>query len=324
MNTKLQVAGGKSLDARWHRAAAGTVNSQLSTFNLRGAFTLIEMLVVIAILGIIAGLAVPALKNIGKSDATVSAARQLLDDIGRARQMAISQRTTVYMVFVPANFWFVSGSFPNSWWNSLPPAVKATTTNLCDYQLTGYIFMGQGTVGDQPGRHNWHYLSSWQNLPAGTFIAPQKFGAPYVAPAYYGTPNQVQLVVAPVISLPNNPQNWIYGFMTNSVPFPVETNAMTSAPQPFLLMPCLMFDSFGHLVDQQGNIFARHEYIPLAHGSVAPAVVGTSKTFLLDGTPASSPSVEENLPGNSTNISANIIDIDPLTGRAVLQYYKMQ
>ena len=272
----------------------------------QSGFTLIEMLVVIAILGILAGLAVPALKNLGKSDATISAARQLLDDIGRARQMAMSQRTTVYMVFVPTNFWdniiYNPTAVSTTWKNNLTPSQKAVATNLCGNQLTGYIFIGQGRVGDQPGRHNWHYLSAWQNLPEGTFIAEQKFG----------TPNQP---VPPAISILNNPNSPfpIYGFMTNAVPFPVETNAVL-----FLNLPCLVFDSFGHLLDQNGQVAQRHEYIPLAHGSISPAVNPATKTFTLNA-----PSVLEVPAGNSTNISANVIDIDPLTGRAVLQFYKM-
>ena len=109
------------------------------------------MLAVIAILGILAGLAVPAIKDLGKSNASLGASRQLLDDVGRARQLAMSQHTTVYMVFVPTNFWDVSGSFPNTWWTSLTAAQQTTATNLCDNQLTGYTFVSHGAVGDQPG-----------------------------------------------------------------------------------------------------------------------------------------------------------------------------
>ena len=56
-------------------------------------------------MGIMASLAVPALKNFGRADAMIAADQQMLNDVARARQLAISQRTTVYMVFVPTNFW---------------------------------------------------------------------------------------------------------------------------------------------------------------------------------------------------------------------------
>jgi len=139
------------------------------------AFTLIELLVVIAILGIMAGLTVPVVKNFAKSDATLGASRQLLDGVARARQLAISQRTTVYMVFVPQNFWTIAGPFPNGWWTALTPAQQTAATNLCDKQFTGYTFVSLRSVGDQPGQGAPRYLAPWQNLPDNTFIALAKF-----------------------------------------------------------------------------------------------------------------------------------------------------
>ena len=82
-------------------SALRTPHSALRTSR---AFTLLELLTVITIMGIIAALSVPTLRGL-KPNAKVAATRQLLDAVGRARQLAISQRTTVYMVFLPTNFW---------------------------------------------------------------------------------------------------------------------------------------------------------------------------------------------------------------------------
>jgi prepilin-type N-terminal cleavage/methylation domain-containing protein len=260
------------------------------------AFTLIELLVVIAILGILAGLAVPALKNLGKSDATVSAARQLLDDVGRARQLAMANRTTVYMVFVPTNFW------NTTWLASLTTAQQSVVTNLVDKQLSGYTFVAHGAVGDQPGNHQWHYLAPWQSLPDGTFIAAQKF--------------------APLTTL-TIPQ-WQSDY--NSSPIPAFTNFFVPFPtesSTTVLMPCIAFDYSGRLVsevDASGNY--HNADIPLARGSVAYGYDGTTKTPQL--TPVTASGVTEVPPGNSTGVAYNVVHIDALTGRAVLQFFKIQ
>ncbi|HEV2327742.1 MAG TPA: prepilin-type N-terminal cleavage/methylation domain-containing protein [Verrucomicrobiae bacterium] len=296
------------------------------------AFTLIEMLAVIAIIGIIAALSVPVIKNFGQSNVGASASRQLLDDIGRARQLAMADRTTVYMVFVPTNFWnnFAKPADQPAWMTALQNSGQlGNISNLFDKQLAGYTYLAYGALGDQPGRHTWHYLAPWQSLPEGSFIPTWKF-------SYAGTVGQ------PLgFSDPANPTysfNKIYPFSyTNTFPFPT-TNVIagfpSGTPAAWPLLPYIAFNYLGQLSDYSGNMLSSSDSpgqdydldfagggvdIPLAQGSVIPGKDPTTKTPIM-GTPG----VNEMPPGNSTNISYTVVHIDPLTGRATLEYHKMQ
>jgi len=275
---------------------------------------LLELLVVIAILGILAALSVPVLKNFGKSDATLSAARQLLDDVGRARQLAISQRTTVYMVFVPQNFWYpvwydLSGQTPTTAWTALPLATRTAATNVCDKQFTGYTFISLRTAGDQPGNWTKHYLAPWQTLPDGTFIATNKFQSPGTllsssAQPLYLNWNQ---------DYPHPDQNRVYSFTNNLFPFPT-ADSPTQVPLPFIA-----FNYLGQLTINGTDMSGADEYIPVAKGSVIYARDAATKLFQF-----SPPDALETPPGNSTNLSYNIIHVDRLTGRAVVEFEKVK
>jgi prepilin-type N-terminal cleavage/methylation domain-containing protein len=313
MISKLPIAG-CWLPVAQKRAAVTAFNLQPATCNLARAFTLVELLVVISILGLLAGLSVPALKSLGKSNNNTSAARQLLDDIGRARQLAMSQHTTVYMVFVKTNFWVVPPTYPSPWLlkliNSQPNAANALT-NLCDKQLTGYTFISLRSVGDQPGQGTVRYLAPWQSLPEGTFIASQKFQASNSLPFYVSG------------YIPNLP---IYGFATASIfPFPTEDSPSPSSVIPPAL-PFIAFNYLGQLSLDGQTLAYRDEYIPLAQGTVSPALNPATRAYTIS---ASSPaSFSETPPGNSgignNNLSYNIIHIDRLTGRATLEYFRVQ
>ena len=288
------------------------------------------MLTVISIIGILAAISVPLLKNFGKADVNISASRQLLQDIGYARQLAMAQRTTVYMVFLPTNFWTLSGS-PNSGWISAVNAAgeQNNFTNLLDKQLTSYTFLAYGALGDQPGRHVWHYLAPWQSLPSGSYIPTWKF---YNA----GSPGS-----SFNFSDPANSTYWfdISAFSaTNLFPFPTTNingtvSSFASAGYPLPTLPYIAFNYLGQLSTFSGQLLTSpnqgQDYdqdfvgggvdIPLAQGSVIPAIDPGTRNLT-----NASPGVVENPPGNSTNITYNVIHIDPLTGRATLEYHKMQ
>jgi Tfp pilus assembly protein FimT len=286
------------------------------------------LLVVIAILGILAGLSVPAIRQLGKSNISTSATQQMLDDVGRGRQLAISQRTTVYMVFVPTNFFLLKDVNGQNFWTSLNNLVSVpdrtvalqTATNLIESQLSGYTFIANGRLGDQPGRHDWHYLSTWQSLPEGNFISAPKFaGVSGQAGAYHHIPqwetdNSGQLDFWR--NLPPWNQTGVYSFTNILVPFPTEQS-------PQFLLPCIAFDHQGRLVSEtyDGDSF-HHAYIPLAQGSVAYAYDGKNKQP--KPTPLTSADITESPAGNSTGISYNVIDVDPLTGRARLMFYQIK
>jgi prepilin-type N-terminal cleavage/methylation domain-containing protein len=199
---------------------------------LSRAFTLIELLVVIAIIGILAAIGLPAMRGMTRSNAMIAANRQFLDDLAYARQRAIADHTSVYVVFVSTNI-LKAGNVPLP----LPPnlALYKQYTNLYTGQFTTYALLSLRQIGEQPGRATPLYLTGWRSLPNGVFIAQSKFALP---------PNPGVFPLA-------------YG-----LPFPVATYYPTNLP-----MPCLIFNYQGQLFLPNGQA-DQDEYIPFARGSI--------------------------------------------------------
>lgn len=70
---------------------------------MRRGFTLIELVVVILLLGIVAGVSVPALARRGEDDALAAAAGDVVGLLGRARRTALERGRSVTLALDPAS-----------------------------------------------------------------------------------------------------------------------------------------------------------------------------------------------------------------------------
>lgn len=242
----------------------------------RAAFTLVELLVVIGIIGILSAAALPSIRSLTQSNTLASGSRQVLDDLAYARQLAITGRRTVYMVFVPPT---VLNQVPRI--RSLPlellslrdreNQINLLTNTLRQSQYLGYALFATRTVGDQPGRGNARYLTEWKELPDGMVFTTSKF---------LDLGEAQWRLMANTVPSTNRPLPY------SSFPFP-------AANSPLARLPYVAFDWRGQAYYEDGFKPAlAGESIALARGSILfpvasgqylpPDVVETPKDNRLD------------------------------------------
>lgn len=260
--------------------------------NQGAAFSLIELLVVMGIMGLLAAVGLPALKGLGQSNSISAANRQLLDDIGLARALAIKNRTTVYMVFVPTNLALQLPKLST-------PQERKLLTNLSGSQFTGYALLAKRTVGDQPGQDHPRYLTEWRKLPDGVFISPYKYAR--------WARNSWQ----PYLNTTNRPFAY-YDQPAGDPGLPFPTATSRRFPLPYVA-----FDSGGQLVRPTAATPLPDEIIPLTRGSIF--YVRDKNGDIAMG----APDLQEVPPGNGTNMF-NRIHIDWMTGRARIEKFEIQ
>lgn len=202
------------------------------------AFTLLELLIVIAIIGIVASMALPSITGMKGSNSVAVGTRQLLDDLAYARLRAIGDRTTVYVVFVPP--WITNYSSGSS-------TEQERLRLLKEGQYRSYALLAKGTVGDHPGRPTPRYLTDWKTLPDGVFIAASEYNP--IPASWWATSNEL-----------------VRPFQTNAFYFPFPGMGVSR-----LQMPYIAFNSEGQLAfeDPYDAYRQRDELLVLASGSVA-------------------------------------------------------
>ena len=209
-----------------------------------GGFTLIELLVVFTIIGLIAALSMPALKGFGQGNLVNNVVRQLTDDISLARSRAISDRCTVYVLFVSTNIYWERNQFQtrlNQVAMELPAierqrfiqSSRQLWTNLAQQQYTAYAVYASRTVGDQPSQQKPRYLTEWKSLPDGVMFHPYKL-TNNITKNYWMDEKTRQRTAGFT--------NWI------EMPLLQMNCHFPNAKGPEMSMPCIAFNHKGELV----------------------------------------------------------------------------
>jgi prepilin-type N-terminal cleavage/methylation domain-containing protein len=258
------------------------------------AFTLLEMLIVLVIIAILAGLALPHIRGNTESVAINAACRQLVADLSLARQRAISQRSTVAVVFISPDIFNIN---LGGWGPNELEEIKRLQGGV----YTHYALYQYRKVGEQPGtRDSEGYITEWKSLPDKTFIDPNEF-----------TKDRLNLNQSAGFRVhPGNVQPQFRFPFSSSPPLQIGPNGL----------PYIAFDHEGRCItvdrDETGvGTMAGDRYLNVARGAILFTRESDGRVL------ESNYEAQQVPPFNATN---NIIYVNALTGRAKRQELQLQ
>jgi prepilin-type N-terminal cleavage/methylation domain-containing protein len=219
-----------------------------SSSSWKVAFTLLEMLMVIGIIGILAALTAPTIRSLGRGDVMTTALRQLSDDLNLARLRAINGRTPVYVVFFPRQSDYGLAQMAPGITNYL--SVNRAANRLLGGQMASYALFAGRTLGDQPGQPTAHYLTEWKTLPRGVYIETNVF---------YNTNIFFNNWFFPFTNIPQN----VNFKPAQLLVIPDDSQSSTNNPLPLLHLPYIVFDSKGQLAGRSRDVL-----LPIATGAL--------------------------------------------------------
>ena len=254
------------------------------------AFTLLEMLVVLVVIGILAGLALPAIRGSLESRAIDAASRQVLEDLSFARQKAISQRSTVAMVFLPGDVLSIN-------YNAaiFDADEQKAVKRLQSGAYTEYAIFAFRRVGEQPGRQTRGYVTEWKSLPEKTFFATNQIDAGKIERSKFPFPfsRSKDLEVLPYIAFDSEGRRVRIDPMTEQAVFPAPTPSVPSLAPFSPALPHTHNDNDLDLEIARGAIL----FVRDAQGAV------DQSSFQLQEIPF-------------YNSTQNVVHVDSFTGRA--------
>jgi prepilin-type N-terminal cleavage/methylation domain-containing protein len=128
-------------------------------------FTLVELLMVVAIMVLILKLTLPSLKGLMGSKPHSMARSQLIGDLNSARTMALRNGVPVYVAFMPllSEVGRHAGDVDNY--------LEGEGNSMLGEQSTSYAIYAEYLPGDQPGEPSKRWLTDWKRLPSGFYFA---------------------------------------------------------------------------------------------------------------------------------------------------------